>query len=79
MMRGRFLLFPRCAANGQTGRISHRGHWLNGRLEIAPLPELIASVLADHEAGSAEIDPLGEAIEGYVIDRPMTRARLWSR
>ncbi len=67
-----FPAFPTMRSQWADGANFTRGHWLNGRLEIAPLPELIASVLADHEAGSAEIDPLGEAIEGYVIDRPMT-------
>jgi hypothetical protein len=67
-----FPAFPAMKSQWADGANFARGHWLNGRLEIAPLPELITAVLADHEVGAGTVEPLAEAIEGYVIDRPMS-------
>jgi hypothetical protein len=51
-----------------------KGHWLNGRLESAPLDALIRAILADL---AAPADLLGAIsldghVDGYVIDRPMS-------
>jgi GTA TIM-barrel-like domain/Putative phage tail protein len=47
------------------------GHWLNGRLEGAPMDDLVLAVLADHNQ-SADVIAIDGFAEGYVIDRPMT-------
>ncbi|MCA3655335.1 MAG: glycoside hydrolase/phage tail family protein [Methylobacterium sp.] len=67
-----FPAFPAMRDQWADGQNFARGHWLNGRLEIAPLPELIATVIADHAADQGSVQPIGEAIEGFVVDRPMT-------
>ncbi|MCP8937776.1 glycoside hydrolase/phage tail family protein [Alsobacter sp. SYSU M60028] len=48
------------------------GHWLNGRLEGAPLDRLVAAILADFGAPQAAELALDGFVEGYVVDRPMT-------
>ncbi len=48
------------------------GHWLNGRLGAAPLDDLIAAILADQGFTSFDSTRLRGAIDGYVIDRPMS-------
>ncbi|MGL4395567.1 MAG: baseplate multidomain protein megatron [Hyphomicrobium sp.] len=47
------------------------GHWINGRLGAAPLPELVAAIT--HENGFEDIDVSGLAgtVPGYVVDRVM--------
>ncbi|MBX6426739.1 MAG: glycoside hydrolase/phage tail family protein [Variibacter sp.] len=47
------------------------GHWLNGRLGAAPLDALVAAILADSGVGNVDTAKLVEAVDGYVIDRPM--------
>jgi hypothetical protein len=48
------------------------GHWLNGRVEGAPMDDLLAAMLAD--AGFAAPSPIAADgfVEGYVVDRPMS-------
>ncbi len=48
------------------------GHWLNGRLEAAPMDDLLAAVLADFGAAVPFIVQADGMVEGYVIDRPMS-------
>lgn len=67
-----FPAFPALREQWADGANFSRGHWLNGRLEIAPLPELINRILTDHDAPPGLIEPVGESIEGYVVDRPMS-------
>jgi hypothetical protein len=67
-----FPAFPAMRSQWADGENFSRGHWLNGRLEIAPLDELIGAIVAEQAGSDVAVEPLGEAIEGYVIDRPMT-------
>ncbi len=48
------------------------GHWLNGRIEGAPMDDLLAAMLAD--AGFAAPSPIAADgfVEGYVLDRPLS-------
>jgi hypothetical protein len=48
------------------------GHWLNGRIEGAPMDDLLAAILADHGVDAARPLAADGFIEGYVIDRPMS-------
>jgi hypothetical protein len=55
------------------------GHWLTGRLGGAPLDDLVSRVLGDQEIENFDAGPLRGAVDGYVIDRPMSaRAALES-
>lgn len=54
------------AANWETG------HWLNGRLESAPLDRLATSLLADLGAPPVQPEGLDAVLDGYVVDRPMS-------
>jgi hypothetical protein len=47
------------------------GHWLNGRLENAPLDALLAQILADYGLPPAALT-IDQSADGYVIDRPMS-------
>ncbi len=67
-----FPAFPMLATVWGDGANWQKGHWLNGRLEAAPLNRLVAAILGDF--GLPEAGPLGidEIIDGFVIDRPMS-------
>jgi hypothetical protein len=47
------------------------GHWLNGRLGAAPLDALVKTVLADCEIDGVDSAALTDAVDGYLIDRPL--------
>ncbi len=47
------------------------GHWLNGRIEGAPLDRLIAKIMKDFDLGAAGFSNVDGFVDGYVIDRPM--------
>jgi len=67
-----YPVFPAALDVWADGGNWETGHWLTGRLGGAPLEGLVASILSD--AGITDVDTaaLGETIEGYLIDRPMT-------
>lgn len=46
------------------------GHWLNGRLEGAPVGEVINAILADHGLPPAIVDELEATIHGFVVGDP---------
>lgn len=48
------------------------GHWLNGRLEGAPLGSLLDAVLADEGLAGTGEEGLDGFVDGYVVDRPMS-------
>lgn len=48
------------------------GHWLNGRLEGAPLEDVLRAVAIDFGLDALNADPMAEFVDGYVIDRPMS-------
>lgn len=51
-----------------------KGHWLNGRLETAPLDALIRTLAADLGAPAGLIGEVAVDghVDGYVVDRPMS-------
>ena len=51
-----------------------KGHWLNGRLESAPLDALIRALAADLGAPAGLIGDVAVDghVDGYVVDRPMS-------
>ncbi|MCC6946954.1 MAG: glycoside hydrolase/phage tail family protein [Bradyrhizobiaceae bacterium] len=64
--------FPLAADAWADGPNWETGHWLNGRLGAAPLDDLVAAILADHGFAAFDSARLRGAIDGYVIDRPMS-------
>ncbi len=54
------------AANWSTG------HWLNGRLEGAPLDRLIAAIANDFGLAAPACGDLEGFVDGYIIERPMS-------
>ncbi len=67
-----FPAFPMLADVWSDGPNWQTGHWLNGRLEGAPLDRLMAAILADFGLPEAERLSIDHCIDGYVIDRPMS-------
>jgi hypothetical protein len=67
-----FPAFPLTAERWADAANFETGHWLNGRIEGAPMDDLLAAILADH--GFAAPSPIAADgfVEGYVIDRPMS-------
>jgi GTA TIM-barrel-like domain/Putative phage tail protein len=49
-----------------------RGHWLNGRAAAVPVAHVIAGVCGAYGFTDYRIDGGYDAIDGFVIDRPMT-------
>jgi len=67
-----FPAFPLHADRWSDAPNYEAGHWINGRIEGAPMDDLLAAILGDlGEAPPAVIDADG-FIEGYVVDRPMS-------
>ena len=48
------------------------GHWLNGRLEGAPLGRVVSAILADERLAAGNAAALDGFVDGYVVDRPMS-------
>lgn len=67
-----FPAFPMLTDVWSDGPNWQTGHWLNGRLEAAPLDRLMAAILADFSLPEAERLAIDHGIDGYVIDRPMS-------
>jgi hypothetical protein len=69
-----FPAFPlRADAWGDAANFE-KGHWLNGRIESAPLDALIRAILSDFGAPPeivGELSAVGH-VDGYVVDRPMS-------
>ncbi len=67
-----FPAFPAHADRWADAAAFETGHWLNGRIEGAPMDDLLAAMLAD--AGFAVPTPLAADgfVEGYVLDRPIS-------
>lgn len=69
-----FPAFPlRGDAWGDAGNFE-KGHWLNGRLESAPLDALIRALLADFDVPADIVGAIAAVghVDGYVVDRPMS-------
>ncbi|MGL4438318.1 MAG: baseplate multidomain protein megatron, partial [Bosea sp. (in: a-proteobacteria)] len=67
-----FPAFPMLASVWSDGANWSTGHWLNGRLEAAPLDRLVAGILADFGLQGALRLDIDQMVDGYVIDRPMS-------
>ncbi|MFG1347289.1 glycoside hydrolase/phage tail family protein [Xanthobacter autotrophicus DSM 431] len=48
------------------------GHWLTGRLGGAPLDGLVATLCCDFGVADVASDTLAGAVEGYVVEQPMS-------
>jgi hypothetical protein len=48
------------------------GHWLNGRLEGAPIDDLLKAIVGEFDAAPTLTCSAEGFIDGYVIDRPMS-------
>jgi hypothetical protein len=67
-----FPAFPDLASVWADGPSWRTGHWLNGRLEGAPLDRLVAEVLAASGVpDEARVDVDGWC-DGFVLDRPLS-------
>ena len=64
--------FPKLETVWSDGGNWLTGHWLNGRLEAAPLDRLIGAILDDHGLPPALRLEVDHIVDGYVIDRPMS-------
>jgi hypothetical protein len=64
--------FPLALGAWADGPNWETGHWLNGRLGGAPLDDLVATVLADHGFADFDSARLRGAVDGYLVDRPMS-------
>ena len=49
-----------------------RGHWLNGRVGAALLPDIVREIVEGSAAGSPDISALSGLVTGYVLERPMS-------
>jgi hypothetical protein len=67
-----YPVFPAALDVWSDGPNWQTGHWLTGRLGSAPLDGLVGAVLADMQIADCNVDALGEGVDGYLIDRPMT-------
>lgn len=67
-----FPAFPMLASVWSDGANWHTGHWLNGRLEAAPLDRLMAAILADFGLPATARLEIDHCVDGYVLDRPMS-------
>jgi hypothetical protein len=48
------------------------GHWLNGRLEGAPVDDVVAALLKDFGLSPPDMIQADGFVEGYVIDQPLS-------
>ncbi|MFS8039213.1 glycoside hydrolase TIM-barrel-like domain-containing protein [Xanthobacter sp. AM11] len=64
--------FPVADAVWADGANWATGHWLTGRLGGAPLDALVATLCADFGVDDVASDTLTGAVEGYVVEQPMS-------
>jgi hypothetical protein len=67
-----FPAFPAHRDRWADGGNHETGHWLTGRLEGAPLDDLIRAVLADMGAPQPSTLAVDGFIDGMALDRPMS-------
>lgn len=69
-----FPAFPTQTATWSDGPNWETGHWLNGRLEGAPLDQLVMTLAQAVATPGVVIKrpDLGGFVDGYVLDRPMS-------
>ena len=66
-----FPAFPAHAERWADAANVETGHWLNGRIEGAPLDDLLGAMLADAGIAPPPLIAADGYVEGYVLDRPM--------
>lgn len=49
-----------------------KGHWLTGRLDAAPLAELVAEICASSGEARIDVSRLYGLVDGYLLDRPIS-------
>ncbi len=66
-----FPVFPAATDVWSDGPNWDTGHWLTGRLGGAPLDALVGGLLGDCGVTNFDTGELTDAVDGYVVDRPM--------
>lgn len=67
-----FPAFPDLAGIWADGANFETGHWLNGRIEGAPVDRLVSAILGDFGLPAANDLVIDGFVDGYVIERPMS-------
>lgn len=67
-----YPVFPRQRSLWNDGENWLRGHWLNGRMEAVPLRELMAMIAQDFGLEPPQLADVEGAVNGYLIERPMS-------
>jgi hypothetical protein len=67
-----FPAFPSLSSVWSDASSWDQGHWLNGRLEAAPLDRLVCELVSDMAGVSIPAPPLDSMVDGYIIDRPLS-------
>ena len=67
-----FPAFPMLSQLWSDAENWHTGHWLNGRLESAPVDDLVRALVRDMTGLNIDLPAIDALAEGYVIDRPLT-------
>ncbi|MDB5546474.1 MAG: hypothetical protein JWO64_3623 [Hyphomicrobiales bacterium] len=67
-----FPAFPSLSSVWSDASSWDHGHWLNGRLEAAPLDRLVCELVSDMAGVSIAPPPLDSIVDGYIIDRPLS-------
>ncbi len=67
-----FPAFPSLSSTWSDASSWDHGHWLNGRLEAAPLDRLVCELVADMAGMSIAPPPLDSIVDGYIVDRPLS-------
>ncbi len=64
--------FPLRRSVWTDGPAYERGHWITGRLDAAPLAELVAEICATAGETRIDVSRLHALVDGYTIDRTMS-------
>lgn len=67
-----FPAFPELTSVWVDGGNYETGHWINGRLEGAPLDRLVKAILADYGLPAPDAMAIDGFVDGYVLDRPLS-------
>ncbi len=67
-----YPLFPYATEIWSDGPNWEFGHWLNGRMGVATLDRLAATIADDYGIGFLDASALEGIVGGYVLDRPMS-------
>ncbi len=67
-----FPAFPDLDGIWADGDAYDTGHWLNGRIEGAPVDRLLRAVLSDFGLPAADAIAVDGFLDGYVLDRPLS-------